>query len=157
MMGLLIVAAALAGWQEPGEMAGDRVLAFAREQVGKKVGNGQCSALVAGALEHAGLDPRSNGRELESLKELKPGDILVFEDAAFRFKSGRRTYWAKFPHHVAIVATVGPGGRAPALSILHQNAGQEGGDPDERMVVQRWTLRMSQMTKGTVKAYRPGE
>jgi hypothetical protein len=143
----------------------EQVVAFARSQLGQRVGNGECTALVAAALRHAGARPRGRGqgawgRELKSLGEAQPGDILQFEDAVFVRRRLREdgavvTLTFRHPHHTAIVAAVRRRGPKPVLVILHQNAGVEGGDEGDRKVVQEWTIDLAERRGGTVKAYRP--
>jgi hypothetical protein len=143
----------------------EQVVAFARSQLGQRVGNGECTALVARALRHAGarLHGRGQGawgRELKSLGEARPGDILQFEDATFVRRRVREdgalvTLTFRHPHHTAIVAGVRKRGPRPVFVILHQNAGVEGGDEESRKVVQEWTIDLAEKRGGTVRAYRP--
>ena len=142
---------------------GDRVVAFARAQVGQRVGDGECSALAVEALRQAGAQPRAGGAwgaQRASLKEAQPGDILQFEGATFvrtrSLPSGALvTLTIEYPHHTAIVARVRKRGPRPVLVILHQNAGGAQQDDDSRKVVQEWTLNMAELRAGKVVAFRP--
>jgi hypothetical protein len=143
----------------------EQVVAFARSKLGQRVGNGECTTLVAAALRHAGarLPGRGQGawgRELKSLGEAQPGDILQFEDAIFVRRRVREdgalvTLTFKHPHHTAIVAAVRKRDPKPVVVILHQNASVDGGDEADRKVVQEWTIDLAEKRGGTVKAYRP--
>jgi hypothetical protein len=146
------------------EPLNEKVVEFARLSLGQKVGDGECSALATEALIYAGAASRGSGRswgeELPSVREARPGDILQFEDAVFvrrrlRPDGALVTLEFKYPHHTAIVSKVRRRGKGVMLTILHQNAGIEGGDDEDRKVVQEWTINLSEMKRGTLKAYRP--
>lgn len=140
----------------------EKVVAFARSNLGKRVGDGECTALAVEALRHAGARrprPRSGvwGDELEALVDARPGDILQFEDAVFVRSRTRPdgavvTQTFSFPHHTAIVARVRRRGPRPVFVILHQNVGVEG---EEARAVQEWTIDLGEKRRGSVKAYRP--
>lgn len=149
----------------PDTTLGDDIVAYARSKMGEKVGNGECTSLAVEALRHCEArrpDPVVGiwGDEVKSLRDLRPGDILQFENAVFvkqhvRGDGALLTITASYPHHTAIVARVRKRGPKPVLVILHQNAGPEGGDDAEFKVVREWTLEMATQRGGTVKAYRP--
>jgi hypothetical protein len=144
---------------------GESIVSFARSKVGQKVGNGECTSLAVQALRHCHArrpDPVRGewGDEIKAFREIKPGDILQFENAVFvkhhvREDGAILTFTTSFPHHTAIVALVRKRGPKPVLLILHQNAGVEGADPDAHKVVSEWTLEMATKRGGTVTAYRP--
>lgn len=162
MMVLLVVSALFLD-AEPAPL-NERVVEFARSRLGQRVGDGDCSALAREALRYAGARPtgkgRSWGEELSSIRDAKLGDILQFENAIFVRRQVREdgallTLTFSYPHHTAIVSGVRKRGRSVVLSVLHQNAGADGGDEDERKVVQEWIVNMAELKSGTVKAYRP--
>jgi hypothetical protein len=144
-----------------------KVVEFAREQVGKKVGSGECTSLAVAALKHAGArrfrgDPSGDfvwGRPVPAFKDALPGDVLQFRDAVFqgkRWLTGRRwTSWhQEYPHHTAIVAEVRDGGRE--VSVLHQNVGKPGTDEKAKRIVQEDAIRPGSLQKGgQVWIYRP--
>ena len=144
---------------------GSEIVAYARSQMGQKVGNGECTSLAVEALRHCDAsrpDPVAGiwGDEIKHLRDLQPGDILQFENAVFVkhqvFADGAFfTQTASFPHHTAIVGRVRKRGPKPVLIILHQNAGVEGGGGKEFKTVQEWRLEMATQRGGIVKAYRP--
>jgi hypothetical protein len=146
------------------EPINEKVVAYARSQLGQKVGDGECTALVREALRSAGAKARGHGRswgtELSSLKDVQPGDILQFEDAVFvqqrLLPSGDVSLsWARYPHHSAIVSAVRRRGKGVVLAILQQNAGTAGGDEAVAKVVRQATIDLDHLRRGRVRAYRP--
>lgn len=147
----------------PAATTGDRIVAFARSRIGETVGDGECTALVTAALDHVGLPRRRGqggwGEPVVSLREVRPGDILTFEDARF---AGRRlnpnrtiTRWSThYPNHVAIVDEVAELRGTILLRIIHQNARIRGRDTSDAVKV--WTVDMSTFQGGTLRAFRPG-
>lgn len=134
------------------------VLRFARESLGQRVGDGDCAALVHAALESAGAGP-GYGDEVASLRDLRPGDILEFQDAVLSRRRTRPdgavlTTTATMARHLAIVSAVRRSRGGPSISILHQNVTDEGpGAPPD--LVREWTFRPSDLKRGTLHAYRP--
>jgi hypothetical protein len=146
----------------------ESVIAFAREQLGKKVGNGECTALVVEAFRNAGARrfplKRSDGdfvwgRPVATFRESLPGDVVQFRDAVFQGKtslSKRRWFsWRyEYPHHSAIVAEVRE--RGDVVTFLHQNVGAGDAPEDEKKRVQEVTLRPGSLQKGgKLWIYRP--
>jgi hypothetical protein len=145
--------------------ASDQIVAFARSQVGRQVGDGQCSSLAVAAMRHAGARLRRDaevpwGEEVPALRDVRPGDILQFEGVVFvRHRAlpegGLVTTTLTYPHHTAIVVKIRKRGPRPILEILHQNVGMDGGDDSRRKVVQEGVLNFAEKRRGTVKVYRP--
>jgi hypothetical protein len=146
----------------------EKVIAFARANLGKKVGNGDCTTLAVAALRDSGARIFSLrradgdyvwGELVESSKEARPGDILQFRDAVFkgkqRFSGGRWVSWYyEYHHHTAIVEQVKMDGKV--LIVLHQNVGGKDADEAQKRTVQEGTLRMDSLQKGGwVRIYRP--
>jgi hypothetical protein len=145
----------------------EKIVAFARENVGKPVGDGVCITLAIRALRQAGakafpLDRADGdyvwGLPVERYEDALPGDILQFRDAVFdgRRTTSRRTVWwhEEYPHHTAVLSAVSE--RGNVLTILHQNVGGKGKSDAEKKVVQEATLRMDSLQKGGwVRIYRP--
>lgn len=148
------------------------VVAFAREHLGEKVGDGQCTSLAREALRDAGMDGLRRGKDeaddyewgepVDEPADVLPGDVLQFRDAVFvsrrRVRVGRAVGISHetmtFPHHTAIVEEVRRGGKE--LVILHQNTGPANVPEADRQVVQRDTLKMSDLQPGgEIRAYRP--
>ncbi len=145
-----------------------KVVDFARERLGEKVGNGECTALASAALRSAGARHfgfHGNGgdyiwgRPIESFKDAMPGDIVQFRDAVFRGKarlSGKRTltWHQEYPHHTALISEVRDGGKTVVL--LHQNVGPDGASREQKQVVSETTLRVDGLQKGgRLWIYRP--
>ncbi len=144
------------------------VLEYARDHLGEKVTNGQCTSLAVEALRVAGAKrfPMGGtegdfvwGRPVESFKDALPGDVLQFRDAVFKGKralSNNRTLtWREdYPHHTAIVADVKERGKV--VKILHQNTGPDEKSDAEKMIVQEGTLRLDALKPGgKIWIYRP--
>jgi hypothetical protein len=143
----------------------EKVVAFARANLGKSVGDGSCATLAIAALEAAGVGfypavgadgELAWGQPVGSFKEALPGDILQFHDAVFDGKkatSKRRwiTWHHEYPHHTAIVSRVTEGGKV--VAVLHQNvtiAGRGGKN------VLEGTIRIDSLQRGGwVRIYRP--
>ncbi|MFO0910448.1 MAG: hypothetical protein U0794_19240 [Isosphaeraceae bacterium] len=144
-----------------------RVLTFARKQIGRAVGDGECTTLAVEALKEAGARrfpwvPTGDyvwGREVASFREALPGDIVQFRDAVFagrRPLSGMRwqTWRYEYPHHTAIVAEVREAGNVVVL--LHQNVGTARARADAKRVVQQGLIRPTSLQPGgRVWIYRP--
>lgn len=146
----------------------EKVVAFAREQLGKKVGDGSCSTLAIYALRQAGAQSFPSdfsggdfvwGTEIKSPGDALPGDIIQFRDIVFKgrknFRNGRWISWTNtYPHHTAVVAGVKNGGKV--VTILHQNVGPEDADDSVKKIVQEGTLRMVELQKGgSMRFFRP--
>ena len=145
-----------------------KVVEFARSNLGKPVGDGVCITLAVEALREADAR-RVSFRDLSGdyvwgelvpdFKDVLPGDILQFRDAVFQGQRsigrGRTLRWRQdYPHHTAIVARVERGGKS--LSIYHQNVAVQGRPESEKGNVSEGELRMDSLQKGGwVRAYRP--
>lgn len=142
------------------ESPGDKVVEFCRQNLDRKVGNGQCAGLAAQALKAAGAQVRSgpdfpnkgdyvwgkrvylrevtaNGpKESGNLDDVRPGDIIQFRD----------TRWAKahYAHHTAVVATVD----GMILKTYQQNA-------NHKQYVTEGVLRLEKLEEGWIRIYRP--
>lgn len=145
----------------------EKVAAYARANVGKKVGDGVCITLAIASLRQAGakafpLDRTDGdyvwGDLIERHQDALPGDILQFRDAVFdgrRTAKGRISWWhEEYPHHTAIVSGVSDGGNV--LTILHQNVEGKGRSEAEKKTVREASLRMNSLQPGGwVRVYRP--
>jgi hypothetical protein len=145
-----------------------KVLEFARNNLGKKVGDGECATLAARALRKAEARRSSTSRDggyvwgklvrtvtpgTHLTGDVLPGDILQLRGAVFAGKAGGNTYEFTYALHTAIVAAVKDDGKV--VKVLHQNAGDFAAPDAERRKVQRTTLRFDELKKGSVKIYRP--
>jgi hypothetical protein len=141
---------------------GEKVVAFARSKIGQSVGDGDCAALAAEALRHAGArrQGRAWGEEVPSLKDARPGDILQLENTVFvrtRARPGGavETLTYTSARHVAIVSGVRRRGRRVVLAVLQQNVGFEGGPEADAKVVREGTIDTGELRRGTLKLFRP--
>ena len=125
-----------------------KVLAFARQNLGKKVGNGECWTLAADAISAGGGQrPRDyvHGRELRPGETVLPGDIMQFESVRLENSKGWRTLGS--PHHTAVIQSVS----GKTYGILHQNTG--GGEAGKK--VESVSINLADLKSGTIKIYRP--
>ena len=144
------------------------VLEYARDHLGKKVTNGQCTSLAVEALREARAKrfPMSGtegdfvwGRRVESFNDALPGDVLQFRDVVFKGKRALSNYrtltWREdYPHHTAIIVDVKEHGKV--VKILHQNTGRDDKSDAEKMIVQEGTLRLDALQPGgKIWIYRP--
>ncbi|HYT91399.1 MAG TPA: hypothetical protein VEL76_21985 [Gemmataceae bacterium] len=134
------------------ESLNQRVVQFAADHLGKKVGDGECATLIVEALRTAGAaapvgDSEGRftfGKPIER-KALTAGDLIHFEKARFEHKSADGGFsWAEFPLHTAIVQRV----QGTRVTLLHQNYGG-------KRTVQRLTLDLADLKRGTVAYSRP--
>jgi hypothetical protein len=144
------------------EDVNEKVVAFARAKVGQTVGDGDCSALAAEALRAAGASRKGRawGEPVASIKDARPGDVLVFEGTVFvrtrvRPDGAIETLTYNSPHHVAVVSGVRKRGRRVLLTVLQQNVGFAGEDDARRKVVREDVVDTAELRRGTLTAYRP--
>jgi hypothetical protein len=144
-----------------------KVLAFAQENKGEKILDGQCTSLARAAIRAAGARrfPFEGGGDfvwgepVPSFRDALPGDVLQFRDAVFegkRYVTKRRwvSWKQEYHHHTAIVAEVREKGNV--VVVLHQNVGPNDAPDSEKKVVQEGTLRTNSLKEGgKVWIYRP--
>lgn len=145
-----------------------KVLAFAKDQLGKKVGDGECATLAVQALREAKAKPWFISSEGEYIwgklvrtvtpksnlsGEALPGDIVQFRDVTTAGKVGGTSFEASYSLHTAIIAAVKDEGKV--VELLHQNFGEIQAKDEDRRKVQRSTLRFEDLKKGSIKVYRP--
>jgi len=145
-----------------------KVLAFAKDNLGKRVGDGECATLAVQALREARAKPWSIssegayvwGKLVRTITpktnlsgEALPGDIVQFRDVTTAGKIGGTSFEATYPLHTAIIAAVKDDGKV--VELLHQNYGEVQAKDEDRRKVQRSTLRFEDLKKGTIKVYRP--
>ena len=145
-----------------------KIVAFAKDHLGEKVGNGQCTSLALEAMKASGAKrfPLARdgdyiwGEPVASFKDALPGDIVQFRDAVFEgqtrlnARGGTYTWHFEFPHHTAIIAKVQDRGRK--VTFLHQNTGGAGVSEEAKMRVKQESLPVhSLQPEGKVWIYRP--
>jgi hypothetical protein len=145
-----------------------KVLKFCLDNLGKKVGDGECATLAFVALEKTGgkrptdlpmpkppMKPDDSvwGRLLDADEEVLPGDIIQFRDVELRVDYPDKSWRVWFyPHHTAIVAEVR---EKRSFILIHQNVGNKDTPEERKRSVQLDALDLSAKTKGTVWIYRP--
>jgi hypothetical protein len=163
------------GLQAAGGGAGnlsDQVVRFARDNVGRSVGSGECFDLVDQALRNAGAKSAADFGTVTpnadyvwgssvGLANVRPGDIIQFRnyryDRTIETDTGTDTDFQERPHHTAIVDRIDGGG---AITVLEQNVPD--GSPGQRSQLffssvsansagRRTTIRV----QGRFRFYRP--
>ncbi len=120
------------------------VVNFAADNIGRKIGRGECWDLADQALRAAGAEPPKGytfGDRIP-LNEIQPGDILQFTSARF----DEPGYWTimGMPNHTAVVHAVGD----TRAFILQQNF-------DGKRHVTTYDLNLNNLTSGQLEAFRP--
>ena len=120
------------------------VVNFAADNIGRKIGRGECWDLADQALRAAGAEPPKGytfGDRIP-LNEIQPGDILQFTSARF----DEPGYWTimGMPNHTAVVHAVGD----TRAFILQQNF-------DGKRYVTTYDLNLNNQTSGQIEAFRP--
>jgi hypothetical protein len=148
---------------------GNAVLQFVRNNIGRKVDNGECAMLAVRALRHAGAKSTGNygvsgpdkdyiwGRLLKNWNDAQPGDVIQFRNVVLelphRRRNGRMTYsTSTIAHHTAIVAAVLDRDR---FLILEQNVGPKTLPDSLRKTVKEGTLDLRRKKSGKIWFYRP--
>jgi hypothetical protein len=128
-----------------------KILQYARSQLGRQVGNGECWTLADQALRYAGARRPGQGGygsyvfgKKISRRALQAGDVIQFENVTFVHRGPNSWSSNQFPHHTAIVAAVS-GNR---ITLLHQNV-------NGRRTVQTGTIDMADFQRGTMTYFRP--
>jgi hypothetical protein len=149
----------------PADELGQKVLAFAKANLDKKIGDGECAALPAAALRAAGAktvyDYPDNakiqdlvwGIAVKDVGKAQPGDILQFVGVKIvrTAKKGDKNVkiTEELPQHTAIVLeNLGQG----KFKLYEQNYGMLGAEVKK---VQQTEIDLTGIKQGTVKAYRP--
>jgi hypothetical protein len=160
-------------WQPPVSQtneAGNKVLAFCQQRIGRRVGKGQCAHLSSEALKHLGprrRPPDFPGKGdyvwgemvafiragtggivgLEALSKVQPGDIVQLRNACFEGSwTNGGTYLLTTHHHTTVVERVRH--ESGVLHILHQNVKGVFG-------VTRGTHELRRLKSGWLRIYRP--
>jgi hypothetical protein len=132
-----------------------KVLTFARRNLGRKVGNGECWTLPHRALRQAGAfdgsarnrNPSILGRLILDRHNVLPGDIIWIENARWRDQSGR-VYTGARRHFGIVDRAISPS----VFVILHQNYGNK---PTAETTVVRTDYNLDDLAGGNVRFYRP--
>lgn len=127
------------------------VLQHARSQMGRLVGNGQCTELAQHALRMAGANANPGGgypfytwgTQFMNMSELRPGDIIQLANASFMKVTSAGWSSQSAAAHTAVVTSV----EGSKIKVLEQNVS---GSP-----VQAGEYDMSTMQQGTVNFFHP--
>ncbi len=123
-----------------------KIIAFCDNQMGKKVGKGECWDLAASALNEASAkweSPYGFGKEINDKKEIVfPGDIIQFEGVKLVYPDKS---WKSFPKHTAIIYKVQSKGE---YTIAEQNSN------GKRFVILS-DVNLNNLNKGKYQIYRP--
>lgn len=129
---------------------GSKVLAFCRNNFGKKIDRGECWDVARRALEYAGARGvrRFNYGQEISIEQLKPGDIVQFYNCVFSgpHDDPRYVSYTKkvgIPDHTAVVEAL----KFPVLHLLDQNSGG-------RRHIGRNEANLDHLQQGTVRYWR---
>ena len=151
-----------------------KILAFCKKSMGKKIGDGQCADLAYTALLQSGAEspddfkdnPRPGdyvwgdlvyghkievGKHMETgeRKAVRPGDIIQMRDVIIEHEEESEDYITKetidADHHTAIVAQVSKDGMI--YDVIEQNA-------NEVPTVTTGKLRLQDMKAGYILVYR---
>jgi hypothetical protein len=125
------------GGSKKGASMADQIVAYARQRLGDRVGNGECFTLVDRALRNAGARSAADYGEITpdadyvwgtavNLSELRPGDVIQFREYEYTRTvvtstdqgESSETEEGGRPHHTAIVESVD----GSAVTVLEQNA-----------------------------------
>jgi hypothetical protein len=166
---LVPLLAALVAAGDPTPSPNPAILKFARDSLGKTIGDGECTSLALAALRQAGARGPADsgdgsgdyawGRLVATwtpadhpTAAVRPGDIVQFRDVKLvtvsRSRGAIRTETATYPHHTAIVAAVA----GPVVKVIHQNVGRT---EARKRLVQAGMLRLENLKSGTMWVYRP--
>ena len=152
-----------------------KVLAFAEANVGKEVGNGQCTDLADAAYAAAGAEPESKlgptGPNADyvwgtlvstvttanhSLAGVLPGDVIQFRDVTLVHTTTNSngswyTTTLTAAHHTAIVESVS----GSTIYVLEQNVGSADTPVSVRHTVQHGAYKLDDLQSGTMWIYQP--
>lgn len=146
----------------------DSIVKFCKDNVGKKVGRGECTDLVEEALKAAGAKPsaafkpspgkddyvwgslvyvleiKDDTRQEKKVPQLsvRPGDVIQFRNAKFQGKN----YFVTCVHHTAVVLEVKE--QDKVWIVLEQNVN------GKKSVMER-TYHLDDLKTGWIRVYRP--
>ncbi|TNE52669.1 MAG: hypothetical protein EP338_14345 [Bacteroidetes bacterium] len=127
-----------------------QVLKYVDQQIGKKVGRGECWDLAQEALDGISAKWDGNlkfGRLINPKREaILPGDIIQFEKVRVKFQDGNFEITENYQHHTAIVYEVE--GKTQ-LQIAQQNTSYSG----KKVAVS--PLDLKNIDRGKIFIYRP--
>lgn len=127
-----------------------KMLAFVKSNLKKKVGKGECWDLAAQGLNTIGANWDKNygfGKEIDIKKDcVYSGDIIQFENVKIEYHKNNTTYWEEMDHHTAVIFKVND---KESFTIAEQNTSDLG------KKVGLSSLELKYILKGTYTVYRP--
>lgn len=127
-----------------------KIIEFVNQNIGKKVGRGECWDLVQIPLTEHGAkwDGKYDfGQKIDYRKDqVLPGDIIQFEDVVIDYEDEFKAYTIQLGHHTAVVyEVIAPG----VYKVAEQNTNMHG----RKVAIDDLDLKF--VSKGTVQFYRP--
>jgi hypothetical protein len=126
------------------------VVQFAKSNIGKKIGRGECWDLAAEALNKAGATWDGQfgfGKKIDPLKDcVYPGDVIQFKNVRIKYQKGNTFYLEEMDQHTALVYEVKGKG---SFVIAEQNTSRLG------RKVGLNDLALDNVTKGKLQFFRP--
>ncbi|MBL7903064.1 MAG: hypothetical protein JNK73_13790 [Bacteroidia bacterium] len=128
-----------------------KILTYVKANMGKRLGNGECWDVVAGALNYVGAkwDKKFNFGKLVDYKKdcVFPGDIIQLNDAMMHDEPVKGVHvYDEYPQHSAIILEVK---NTQEYILADQNFGLG------KNKLNTHPINLKKLTKGTVKVYRP--
>lgn len=128
-----------------------KILTYVKVNMGKRLGNGECWDVVAGALNYVGAkwDKKFNFGKLVDYKKdcVFPGDIIQLNDAMMHDEPVKGVHvYDEYPQHSAIILEVK---NTQEYILADQNFGLG------KNKLNTHPINLKKLTKGTVKVYRP--
>lgn len=127
-----------------------KMLAFVKASLNKKIGRGECWDLAAQGLNSIGASWDKSygfGKEVDPGKDcIYPGDIVQFEGVKIQYQKGNTIYWEEMDHHTAVVFKVNA---RENYVLAEQNTSTLG------KKVGLSNLELKNVLKGTYKVFRP--
>lgn len=153
---LLIVACQLSSFGQGTKSAikapelNQKIINYINENMGRKVGRGECWDLVQIPLNALGASWDGKyefGKKIDYRKEeVFPGDIIQFENVVIDYEDEFKMYTISLAHHTAVVyEVIEPG----VYKVAEQNTNKHG----RKVAVGDLNLKF--LTKGTVQFFRP--
>lgn len=127
-----------------------KLIAFVKSNLNKKVGRGECWDLASEGLNSIGASWDKNyvfGKEIDLKKEcVYPGDVIQFEGVKIIYQKGNTFYSEEMDHHTAIVFKVND---KENFTMAEQNTSKLG------KKVGLSQLGLKNVSKGSYRIFRP--
>ncbi|MDA0832845.1 MAG: hypothetical protein O2955_07685 [Planctomycetota bacterium] len=153
-------------------LVNEKVLEFSRKNIGREVGNGECSGLAEEALDAAGaksyrafdespqegdlvwgeltyvLEIKESKRVAEKMADpaVRSGDIVQLRDVLFEGQIKSRPYKMFTPQHTAVINFISKDGTK--WNVIQQSV-------NGRKKVAKGIYNLNDLKKGSIRVYRP--